>query len=129
MANAFGLLLTAVIACGLIGRIEHSSRKFWSLVLALAIGFVGGAMYSKITNVTEKSSNIVLKESVENNVSTSTFLFAETPIVGKSVSSRSEGMGQKYPTFDVLHTFTPRVQTVHPVRCLSPPFINIFEYG
>lgn len=125
MENAFGLLLTALVACVLIGRIDRSIRTFWSLMLALALGFVGGATISKF--VVTDNSTAVVKEFVQELEDAPTFLLAETPFVGKTANSRPEGMGQVYFQSPLLRNFSPRVMIVHP-QCLSPPF-NTLDYG
>lgn len=122
MVNSIGLLTLAVVGCGAIARINRNSRLFFGLLLALAIGFVGGAVASNLSRPLEKDNiTTTINVNHENGNETSTVWVVETPFAWKAATSSYTSILGKVSFRDNFILTTPRVETVHPVRCLSPP--------
>lgn len=118
------LLALAVVGCGIIARINRNSRLFVGLLLALAVGFVGGAVVSNAFNPLEKDNiTTTINVNYENGNEIPTAWVVETPFVWKATTSSSSSMLSKVFYRDNFVLTTPRVETVHPVRCLSPPIV------
>lgn len=124
MANPISLLLVGLIGSFVIGRINRSSKAFFTCLLALALGFVTGAMIGKLTKSFGKTeqSTIVMKDDMSKGDSTP-MLYAvayTTPTV-----SYSSAVGKEYYYDDNSYNLTPGVKTAHPVMCLSPPLFDL----
>lgn len=125
MVNPIGLLTLAVVGCGVIARMNRSSRLFFGLLLALAIGFVGGAVASDLSSSLEKNNiTATINVNYENGNEVPTAWVVETPFVWKATTSSFSSMLSNAFFRDNFILTTPRVQTVHPVRCLSPPSVK-----
>lgn len=92
-------------------------------MLALALGFVIGATARKIANPLEKDNlTVVMMDNTEKGETTPMLCALEPSIVQKPIASYSSIVSKKSAHVDNLYSITSIVKTVHPTRCLSPPF-------
>lgn len=129
--STLSLLLVAFFGAFCIARLNRSTRVFGILMLALTLGFAGGASAAKIVNSLEKSeSTVLISANVENGENNSTAWVVETPFAWKATTgSYSSMLGKSYFCSDILSlSATPRVTAVHPIRCMSPPSHIVSDY-
>ena len=112
----FSLLLAAVLGCIVIARINRNTRLFWTLLLTLALGFVGGAVAAELSSDKDnkEATTVVNKELKDVTANFSTPFVSVKNLVHTS---------QYVTTVTILKSslFTSETKSAHYPRCLSPP--------
>ena len=128
MANPLGLLLLGVAGCWLIGRINRSTKVALVCMLSLALGFVAGGMTKLLSSVEKNETAIIQIDNTTNGMNTPMLCLEPTSLVWKSTNEYTTIAGKEYAFSDELCNITSASETVHPVRCLSPP-TPIYDSG